>query len=228
MSEPRRLLEDSNPELRKVLASADRDRPSAASRERALGVLGIAGTASLAPLPGSSAAAGATKAAWAGVVKIVGIVTASGVMVAGAVHYLSPPAAPPAPAPVVVPAATTVEVPPVIPQPTETATIEPPPSATASVIPPKPKPPSVADELAVLDRATAALRDKNPKAALAALDDHDARFPKGAFGFQSDVLRIEALAQSGNMDAARARGHAFLTAHPNAPEAARVRSLIGE
>jgi hypothetical protein len=44
---------------------------------------------------------------------------------------------------------------------------------------------------------------------------------------EATVLRIEALAASGNQEAARKAGRAFLARHPKGPYAQRVSSLIG-
>jgi hypothetical protein len=40
------------------------------------------------------------------------------------------------------------------------------------------------------------------------------------------VLRIEALAEGGRLDAARARGGAFMAAHPGSPLSLRVKDLL--
>ena len=45
---------------------------------------------------------------------------------------------------------------------------------------------------------------------------------------EATVLRIEALAASGEKQAAARLGKAFLARDPNGPYARRVRSLIGE
>jgi outer membrane protein assembly factor BamD (BamD/ComL family) len=86
----------------------------------------------------------------------------------------------------------------------------------------------LADEIAALDVARRALASGDASGALKALDDYRHKFPRGAMSFEASVLNIEALAKSGNMDAARALGHKFLAQNPNSPHAERVRRLIGE
>jgi hypothetical protein len=87
---------------------------------------------------------------------------------------------------------------------------------------------SLAAELAGLELARAALLRKDPALALRLLDDHARRFPKQRLAVEATVVRIEALSKSGDSARAARLGNDFLARHPNAPHAARVRSLIGD
>lgn len=84
----------------------------------------------------------------------------------------------------------------------------------------------LAAEVALLDRARAALTAGNVPAALAALDEHRASFADGALGAEAEVLAIEALLQQGDRPAAADRARAFLTTFPRSPLTKRVRSLL--
>jgi hypothetical protein len=91
----------------------------------------------------------------------------------------------------------------------------------------EPPPNLLADEVAALRQARSALSAGQPAAALAALDAHERRFPQGLLGIEAEVLRIEALSQSGNPSAASARAKRFIAVHPNTPYARRVEAIAG-
>jgi TolA-binding protein len=104
------------------------------------------------------------------------------------------------------------------------------PSATASSTPATisaPTPPSrrLSEETAALDAARKALAEKDASGALQALDLYDRAFPSGFLAPEATVLRIEALAQRGDDEAALAAARAFLASHPASPHARRVRSI---
>jgi len=83
-------------------------------------------------------------------------------------------------------------------------------------------------EVAALDAARKRL-DKDPQAALAAMEAYDDKFKKdGVLGQEADVMRIDALARAGQSDRARALGNAFLARHPSSPLAQRVRSILAQ
>jgi len=98
---------------------------------------------------------------------------------------------------------------------------EPPASAPAAD-------PALAEEVAALQQVRIALAAGQPARALAALDAHDRRFPRGLLGIEAEVLRIEALARSGSAGVASARARRFIDAHPNTPYARRVQAIAGE
>jgi TolA-binding protein len=81
-------------------------------------------------------------------------------------------------------------------------------------------------ELAILDRARAALASGDATRALSALDEHAARFPRGTLSAEAAVLRIEAVARTGDTDTARRLAHAFLADHAASPYAARVSTWL--
>jgi hypothetical protein len=85
--------------------------------------------------------------------------------------------------------------------------------------------PSLADEVAALDRASQAMAS-DPKAALAQLEKHDKRFAGGALGPEAMVLRIEALAKSGESARASALANEFFAKHSDSPLRGRVRSIL--
>jgi hypothetical protein len=84
---------------------------------------------------------------------------------------------------------------------------------------------SLADEVTALKRAREALAAGRPSKALIELNIYDKRFRGGRLALEAEVLRIEALAQSGEGKAAAARAASFLKAHPSSPYANRVRAI---
>jgi hypothetical protein len=87
---------------------------------------------------------------------------------------------------------------------------------------------SLAEEVALLDRARQALREQRPEAALGQLDEYGRRAPRGALLTEATVLRVEALVQAHRrLDAARlARG--VMARAPESRYAARVKRLVPE
>jgi hypothetical protein len=85
---------------------------------------------------------------------------------------------------------------------------------------------TLAEEVAALDAARAALDTHNASAALHALDAHDAAFPAPLLGPEVELLRIEALFAAHRIEEARAAGERFLSSHPGSTHARRVRTLL--
>jgi hypothetical protein len=81
-------------------------------------------------------------------------------------------------------------------------------------------------ELALLDGARVALQEGRPRGALAELDDYARAFPRGALAEEARVLRIEALAESGERAAAVREAQNLLARDPDSPHAARVRGVL--
>jgi outer membrane protein assembly factor BamD (BamD/ComL family) len=79
----------------------------------------------------------------------------------------------------------------------------------------------------MLDQARRALSGGDPAAGIRALDAHRRQFPRGAFTQEAVLLRIQALAQSGNHSAARALAQRFRERHPNSPHLRRIESVLG-
>jgi hypothetical protein len=87
---------------------------------------------------------------------------------------------------------------------------------------------TLAHELSSLDAARGLLARGDATGALARLDAYGRAYPHGRLGLEAEVLRIDALDESGRSDAARARAEAFLQRHPHSVLAARVRTRLGD
>jgi hypothetical protein len=244
MTEPTRLLAMPESELERALLDAGRAYTgSGSARAKTLLALGLAGVAtSTAP---AAAAAGSKSLTKATLTKVAVAVLVIGAAAVPAWRYLGHPSNSPvvhaprsldtasalqAPSVTVPPGA----VPPVAVLPT--AAVEsaapPPASATANSRAERPesKPasaPPLAAELAALDAARTSLSRSDPNGALLALDGYARNFPHGRLKIEAEVLRIGALAKSGQTDAARKRAEVFLRRHPDSVLASRVRSYAG-
>jgi len=86
----------------------------------------------------------------------------------------------------------------------------------------------LAEELASLDRARAALAAGDGSRALRELDRHAQEFPKGALAPESQVLRVESLLRTGQRARAAAAARRFLEIYGRGPHASRVRSLLAQ
>ena len=82
----------------------------------------------------------------------------------------------------------------------------------------------VAEEVALLKSAQAAINAGRPAEALSKLAEHARRFPHGKLNESCEVARIVALCDSGQKTAARAAADRFLAARPSSPFASRVRT----
>ncbi len=93
------------------------------------------------------------------------------------------------------------------------------------------KPSLPADELAeetrLLRDADALTRGGQPVRALALLDEHARRFPRGILGEERDVERILSLCAAGRRQEARVSAERFLASRPRSPLAGRVRGSCG-
>jgi hypothetical protein len=87
-------------------------------------------------------------------------------------------------------------------------------------------PEAIAEEASVLGQVNAAITAGAPARALSLLDGYTVRFPNPSLGAEAQVLRIEALARSGDAITARRVGDAFLAANPQSPYRARVRGVL--
>jgi hypothetical protein len=235
MSDPRRLLEETDSELeRAMLQSVRSDAMSDQGRRRILAGLGVAG----AVVGTSSSAAGAEAAVkagllpwlsglgakWIAVGVVVGLVPAAGFLAARRSRVESAPtgerggvataAAPPS-------------------EPRDEAALPDELGALPVVAPPRPASQgtsaaaSLSDEVAALQIARRALAGRDPSAALAALDRYARRFPQGRLQTEETVLRIEALMQRGDRASAAALADRFESLHPKSPYGTRIRSLVG-
>jgi hypothetical protein len=110
-----------------------------------------------------------------------------------------------------------------MPEPAPTPTPAPAPHATpaASVDP-------VDEEVGLVGLAYTRLRDGDPEGAIAALDEHERRFPNGKLAESRRVTRVLALCQAGRVGEARRERDRFLAAYPHSPFTNRVRSACTE
>jgi len=132
------------------------------------------------------------------------------------------PAAPPAPRAAKVLKAVEEPAPPAEPEAAPAPTPEPPKPAAR----PAPSRAPLAGELAVLDAASAAVAAGNSQRALVLLDAYAKDYPRGRLGLEAEVLRIDALAQSGQAGAAAKAAQRFVERHPDSVLAVRVRRYL--
>jgi hypothetical protein len=81
------------------------------------------------------------------------------------------------------------------------------------------------EELALLSAARSGLETKDIPASLRAVERYQTRFRSGLFAEEMEVIRIDALAASGERARAHVLAEQFLAANPRSTYAARVRSL---
>jgi hypothetical protein len=85
------------------------------------------------------------------------------------------------------------------------------------------------DELALLRGARAAIRAHDGGAALALLDQHEARFPNGMLREEREATHVLALCEIGRAADAHEAAQRFFETYPHSPHGARVRaSCAGE
>ena len=239
MSDPPRLLSDGGDAFeRDLLRSWDLEQPSDAARARALAAVGIAAgaagaakAAGGAPLAPKGIGLGGALAKWA-LLGVLGFGTAGAAYVYVSSRHVAPPIAespPKAPvlestgpsAPATAEASALAPAPLVTPAPPSVVTTPAHPSKHAV-----PSATALAEQVATLDRARAALASGDGAAALREIAACEARYPRGALFEEAEVLRIEALLAEGDRSAAGRAGARFLAAHPSSPHAAHVRALV--
>jgi hypothetical protein len=86
---------------------------------------------------------------------------------------------------------------------------------------------SLAEEVAILSQASAALHAGRPAAALKALDEHRRKFPRGALAQERASARIQALCALGRMKEAQAELLRLARTSPNSPHVTRARKACG-
>jgi len=241
MKDLNRLLEEpgTDPLEADLLRLARREGPSAESRQRILAGLGMgvaAGTLSQssgAAQSASGASAGRSVALKWGAASVVAI----GASVVAFLSLRAPSNAVPRAADVPsAPSAAHVALPvsagpdvPAVPVPV-TKVEDLPTLAPGSVSTDAAKnvsAPSLAEEVAALKSAKAALAAGNAGQSLRELDAYRMRFSRGRLSQEATVVRIEAQLKSGNQAAANATADRFLAANPDSPYSARVHTLIG-
>jgi hypothetical protein len=95
--------------------------------------------------------------------------------------------------------------------------------AQTEVEPPRDAP-TLDVELALMRKARTALNDGHPEEALAALDEHALRFPKGVLAEDRAAQRVLALCALPRLEAAREDGQRFISNYPRSPHVAAIRS----
>ena len=85
---------------------------------------------------------------------------------------------------------------------------------------------SLAEQVRSLDRARVALGFGDAGTALDEIAHYRKAWPQGVFLTEASVLEIEALAARGQRALAAARAASFVAAHPDSPQAERLRRLI--
>jgi hypothetical protein len=85
----------------------------------------------------------------------------------------------------------------------------------------------LSEQLRLIDTARAAVASGDAKSASAAIASYSSRFPRGAFGQEAAVLRIETLDLQGNHTQAASLARSFLARHPNSPHVSVVQRIAG-
>lgn len=214
----RALVQDARSALR--AQPADRERVEAALRARL-------GPSALPPETGVGSLVG--RASWhAGSGAVIGAVI--GVALVGGALWLAlrPVASPPVPRASVQPASAPAAVAaPSVPRESASGASTPaespadsPMVASARSAPPARATDGLAEEVALLSRATSALRSGRATEALKALDEHQRRFPSGALSEERRAAKAQALCSLGRVREGRAElGHLA----PQSPAAARAK-----
>jgi hypothetical protein len=235
MNDPRRLHDGGGTNVaRRLIAAARRDDPPNGAVARALLALGVASGVALLPAASHAASIGAAKTAGASVTalsvaKWLGIGIVGGTLTVAGSRALSPDQQNS-----VAPAASTpARVAPSPPKTTgtppteafaETPTVPSTPSPDRSAAGNQPS--SLAEELALLERARRALTNGRPGEARDLLGLHRERFRPAALAEEAAVLRVEVSLAHGERDLAEQAARDFLAAYPRSPHAPRVRSLL--
>ncbi|WP_437775145.1 hypothetical protein [Sorangium sp. So ce1097] len=254
MTEPRRLLEESDSPLERALLNAGTSYPtSPETRAKTLAALGLAGAAALssAAAPAALSAAGTAtassslvvKAGWSKFLVALSTVGALAGIPAGYLAWRGHHAPPPASVDRFA-GALSGPIARATPEPPAPALVEEAAAEPSEAVAParsvragasrKSGATSSAEsaalqaELDALDAARSALSSGNAQGALSLLDTYTREHPRGRLRLEAEVLRIDALAKSGRNDAAAQRAQAFLRRHPNSVLASRVRRYVND
>jgi TolA-binding protein len=226
MRDPKRFLDGDGTAFERALLSAvAHERPTRdLHRKMRLGI-GLVGAGAMA----KAASANWNQLAVAGAV-VVGLVTGGAVVAKHQARQAAEvPAlqnvAPPAPEPVAPRAKPVEPVPVTVPElPAEAPQAA--PAEPAQREPRAAKPVSdIREEIRLLDQARGAVQIGKPAQALRVLAKYDQKFPRGQFRQEVKVLRMEALAQSGESERAAKLAKKFIAEHPNSPHVERVEGV---
>jgi hypothetical protein len=243
MNEPRRLREECESSLERALLDAGTSyRSSKATRERTLAALGLAGSAALsAAAIGTASSSAFAKVGW---VKALALASTVGAVAAVPAGYLAwrhsqevptvaaapkrASAAAPGPLGHAIRREESIAVPARAPEMAPLALPAGSPAARAPKAEPKVSSADLSAELAAIEPARYALASGDASGALSRLDAYSRTYPRGRLALEAEVLRIDALARSGQRDAAKKRAEAFVRRYPNSVLKARVRAYLGE
>lgn len=101
------------------------------------------------------------------------------------------------------------------------------PAPSAAAFPVSPED-ALKAEVALIDRARAALARGDTSEALMLLARHQKQYPSGALTPEAFVLELTTLERAGRGDVARARARAWLATHPDGDYADRIRKIVAE
>jgi hypothetical protein len=101
-----------------------------------------------------------------------------------------------------------------------------PTTTPAAALPTSAGPVSIAEEVALVDRARHALRQGRAGEAFDTLSLHQSRWPNGVLATEVLVLRVEAQLRLGQRASAQRDARAFVTVQPNSRYATRLRELF--
>lgn len=207
-------------------------RPSSGDRARVRTALAtrLGAAALLIPYP-ASAALPKSLIAWSKLHAVIASVSA-GVVAVGAYYGAQSAAEPAAAPPPVMPAAATPHEARQAPAPVHSAAPDAEPAAPepAAVVFPSRKPAPVdalAEEVAILSRATSALRAGSPADGLRLLNEHQRKFPKGRLAEERRAARIQALCALGRRTEAEAELSRLAQSSPRSPHLARAQRACG-
>ena len=231
MDDPQRLMDGPGTALERTLLQELRSyRGPKDMRAHTLAALGMTGTAGLAASGALAWWSGKTLAA-----KLLITASVASVLVGIPTGYFltrqrSTPLPPPA-APTVAP----VSPEPPLKDPATSTTPEAPSHPSSTVLVPAARMPrrggatgaDLRAELEALDGIRATLAGGNFFKALSLLDAYFQHFHHGRLQLEAEILRIDALARSGQTDGARAYAKEFLRRNPKSVHAARLQSLVG-
>jgi hypothetical protein len=206
-------------------------RPSQGDRARVKSALAarLGGAAFLLPYQASASAPKALLA-WSKLSASLASVGA-GLVVMGAAYYATQPSVEPAPvAPVKPPAVAPAKPRPAV-TPTESTTdVEreaPAPEPAISPSRKAPTPDPLVEEIAILSKATSALRAGKPAEGLRLLSDHQRKFPNGRLAEERRAARIQALCALGRRTEAEAELTRLAQSSPRSPHLARAQRACG-
>ncbi len=224
MNEPVRLSASGSPLAKQLLLAGKRERPRPDARSEATAAALLIATSRRSWLY--------TLGSWPWLALLA--LSLMGAVLVGAVTWLPRVPSTPEPAPEAesIERPVSFEVPPRVPESFMLAqrTTAPPTRAPAAAPNAVTAPPAIAaerrpTELDLLRGARIALVNADPARTLALLEEHTTLFPRGALREEAAALRVEALARSGDVRAAREAAARFAVQFPESPYGERIRSI---